>query len=64
MKYPDEMRGSEGERCLVADLRTGTIHEGTVQRWDDATKKADVLYANGTLVRVGYSFVLLEGEES
>lgn len=63
MRYADEMRGSEGEPCTVTDLRTGTTHNGTVQKWDDATKKADVLYSDGTLVRVGYSFVTLAGGE-
>jgi hypothetical protein len=64
MRFADELRGSEGERCKVTDLRTGTIHPGVVQKWNDVTRRADVLYDDGTLVRVGYSFVSLIGDEA
>ncbi len=64
MQYADEMRGSEGDRCTVVDLRTGTKHIGTVMRWDDAEQKADVKYDSGALVRVGFSFVSLDREEA
>ena len=63
MRYADEMRGSVGERCTVTDLRTGKQYHGVVVAWNDATKKADVEYDDGLLVRVGFSFVTLHGEE-
>jgi len=63
MRFADEMRGSVGERCTVTDLRTGKLYHGAVVAWDDATKKADVAYDDGRLVRVGYTFVRLHGEE-
>jgi len=64
MRFADELRGSEGERCKVTDLRTGTINPGVVQKWNDETQRTDVLYDDGRLVRVGYSFVSLIGDES
>lgn len=63
MKYADELRGSEGERCRVTDLRTGTIHNGTIEAWHDEIGKADVRYDDGRVVRVGYSFVALVEDE-
>ena len=60
--FADEMRGSEGERCTVVDLRTGESHAGTVESWDDANGKAIVQCDNGLRLLVGYSFVMLEGE--
>ena len=63
MKFADELRGSEGERCIVTDLRTGTQHKGTVVRWDDEAQRAEVKYDSGVTVRVGHGFVSLIGEE-
>lgn len=63
MRFSDELRGSEGERCIVTDLRTGTRHEGTVLEWDDVDEKAVVRYDGGLAVRVSFSFVQLLGDE-
>lgn len=63
-RFADELRGSEGERCVVTDLRTGVRHQGVIVAWNDATGKADVQYDSGPLVRVGFSFVLLIGPET
>jgi hypothetical protein len=63
MRFADELRGSEGERCVVTDLRTGICHQGVIVAWNDETQKADVQYDSGPLVRVGYSFVRLIEDE-
>jgi len=63
-RFADELRGSEGERCVVTDLRTGIRHCGVVVAWDDETGKADVKYDSGPLVRVGFSFLRLLGDET
>ena len=63
-RFADELRGSEGDRCRVIDLRTASSHYGTVESWDDETKKAVVQYDDGTRVRVAYTFVQLIGDES
>ena len=64
MRFADEMRGSEGERCTVTDLRTGKVEPGVVMAWHDKLQKADVKYDSGPLVRVGFNFVTLIGEEN
>jgi hypothetical protein len=65
MRFADELRGSEGQRCRVTDLRNGKSYFGTIEKWDDRTKKAQVLYDDGvTRVRVAYSFVSLLDEET
>ena len=64
-RFADELRGSEGERCVVVtDLRTGIRHCGVIVAWNDETGKADVQYDSGPLVRVGFSFVTLLGDET
>lgn len=63
-RFSDEMRGSEGERCRVTDLSTGTQHDGVIVAWNAATLMADVLYDAGETVRVYYGFVQLLGDES
>jgi hypothetical protein len=64
MRFADELRGSEGERCAVIDLLDNTATEGVIVKWDDATQKADVQYDSGKRVRVGFLFVQLLGDES
>jgi hypothetical protein len=63
-RFSDELRGSVGERCIVTDLQTAKRYEGVIEAWDDETKKADVRYTSGRLVRVGFSFVELLGDEA
>ena len=62
-RFADELRGSEGERCIVTDLRHGTRHPGVIVRWDDAAQRADVKYDTGATVRVGFGFVQLDPPE-
>lgn len=62
-RFADEMRGSEGERCTVTDRRVGKTYAGTILKWDDRIKKADVKYDDGRIVQVGFGFVTLEGGE-
>jgi hypothetical protein len=62
-RFADELRGSEGERCIVTDLRTGLRHNGVIRAWSDDEKKATVEYDNRRIVRVGYSFVELLGKD-
>jgi cation diffusion facilitator CzcD-associated flavoprotein CzcO len=64
VEFADELRGSEGERCIVTDLRTGTRHEGVIIEWREREKKAVVQYDDGRTFRVGYSFVTLTDEET
>ena len=64
MRFADELRGSEGERCTVTDLRTGTLQDGTIVSWNDDTQRATVEYDNGRLVSVGYAFLNLHGDET
>ncbi len=63
MRFLDELRGAEGERCTVADLRHGTTWTGTVKGVDLHDGKVYVERDNGVTYRVGYSFVTLEGDE-
>jgi hypothetical protein len=65
MRFSDELRGSEGQRCEVIDLaHGGTKREGVIESWDDAAMKAVVRYPDGTGVRVGYTFVTLLDRET
>lgn len=53
-----------GDRCLVMDLRTGTLHEGEiveVLELDGIGGKCVVRYDSGKVVRVGASFVTKRG---
>ena len=63
MQHADEMRGSEGKKCVVTDLQTAKRYDGVVREWDDDSKKAVVELSSGRSVRVGYGFVELVGEE-
>lgn len=64
MRFMDELRGSEGERCTVADLRHGEVYSGTVEEVREREGKVRVRYDDGTLVSVGYSFVTLTEPEA
>lgn len=62
-RFADELRGSEGERCIVTDLRTGKRHEGEIVAWNENEHRAVVRYDDGRIFSVGYSFVQLIGDE-
>lgn len=64
MRYADELKGSEGERCIVGDLRRGIVHHGVIEQVHDEGRKVTVLYDTGLRVRVGYGFVSLTEPET
>ncbi len=64
MRFLDELRGSEGERCTVTDLRRGEQWDGTILAVHFDRGKVDVRRDDGVAYEVGYSFVQLHGKEA
>ncbi len=63
MRFADELRGSEGERCTVTSPGSRQLRDGVVIAWDDAAGMATVECDDGTTFRVRFDFVQLHGDE-